>query len=823
MRLSRRLGLRTGVALLLWCGAGRAAADVEDAAVATEQLERRAHQVIQERESARRGAQVSLPEIRAQMLRITDSLEALSVAPSVRARLDSLETSLLRQVGDISIRLDDEARAIDSYARSVEVAKRSGKLHVEAGAQIGLAKALGSAGEPEQAIEVLNRLIPRCQLLPDRTHLLDVYIDLAHWLSDTGRMTEANEVSERAIALAREIGADAAALSAMQTRASYLRFVDRNQEAIVLCDSALALAERIQSNYHARARLHLQRAAALQVFERFDEALESLAAAETLDVASGNKRHLVSVGFARANLFMRAGQTEACLRQVDRLLADQTDANEERFRVRLINLRGVALAEAGRFPEAETLLANALNRFEARRERLAEEENRAGAFLRGGELYASLARCLLARGQTTEAWAMVERGRGALFRESLGRTSASPDSTLARLQRLLAASNGVLVLFNDPNRNPLVAFVLTPDSLSAVTMPSTAYAADARIALELMSANASDAECEPALRRLGEIFAAPLARILPSTTERVSISPPSDLLGFPFEALPWDGASSLGDRFAVSYLPSASALETLRDRSSPSDGMLVVADPATTVPSGEVAVSRDGFRSVLGARLPHARAEARAIAIRGAEVLMGRDATEARLLQALDSRPSALHFATHAVVDAPHPERSGLVLAGERAFLTAADVESLRLGCDLVVLSGCRTSGGQVYLGEGTFGLARSFHLAGARTVVTSLWDVEDLAASRLMDHFYAGMRAGKPCDAALRDARRAVAATGASHRDRSAFQVSGVGDRPIAALAGHPLANSRRPWFSLAALAAVGAGVVFWGIRGGRRGRLSK
>lgn len=823
MRLSRRDGLRVGVALLLSWGTAPALAGEEAPNVAAERLEQRAHEVLLERDSARRGAQVSLPEIRAQMLRITDSLEALIVAPSVRARLDSVETVLLRQVGDVSIRLDDEARALDAYARSIAVAKRSGKLHVEARAQIGFSKALGAAGEPEQAIDVLKGLIPLCERLPEKTHLLDVYVDLAHWLSDTGRMTEANEVCERALALARELGDDAAAVATMNTRAGYLRFVDRNQEAIVVCDSALALAERIRSNYHARARLHLQRASALQVFERFDEALESLAAAETLGLASGNKRHLVSVQFARANLFLRAGRTELCLRQVDRLLADQTDETEERFRVRLINLRGVALAEAGRFAEAETLLTNALGRFEARRDRVTDEQNRAGAFLRGGELYASIARCLLARGATTEAWAMVERGRGALFRERMGRPPASPDSTLARLQRFLAASNGALVLFNDPNRNPLVAFVLTPDSLTAVTMPSTAYAADARIAVELMSANATDDECAPALRRLGELLAAPLTQFIPSTTERLSLSPPSDLLGFPFEALPWEGGSSLGDRFAVSYLPSATAWESLLEQAAPAEGMLVLADPAATPAAAGVADPRETSRSIFDARLPHARAEARAIAISGAEVLTGEDATEARLLRALDSRPSVLHFATHAVVDAPHPERSGLLLAGEEAFLTAADVESLSLGGDLVVLSGCRTSGGQVYLGEGTFGLARSFHLAGARTVVTSLWDVEDLAASRLMTHFYDGMRAGKPCDLALRDARRAVAATGASHRDRSAFQVSGVGDRPVAALAGHPLANSSRRWLSLGALAAIGVGFVFWRIRGGRRGGLAK
>jgi CHAT domain-containing protein len=95
---------------------------------------------------------------------------------------------------------------------------------------------------------------------------------------------------------------------------------------------------------------------------------------------------------------------------------------------------------------------------------------------------------------------------------------------------------------------------------------------------------------------------------------------------------------------------------------------------------------------------------------------------------------------------------SGLVLAGanlptpqgedpladEGGILTAEAIASLPLfGLDLAVLSACETGLGEVGGAEGVFGLQRAFHQAGARTVVASLWKVDDQATRVLMETFY--------------------------------------------------------------------------------------
>lgn len=100
----------------------------------------------------------------------------------------------------------------------------------------------------------------------------------------------------------------------------------------------------------------------------------------------------------------------------------------------------------------------------------------------------------------------------------------------------------------------------------------------------------------------------------------------------------------------------------------------------------------------------------------------------------------------------PPGQLCGLVFAGanqtarppsDDGFLTADEIAFLPLkDCEMAVLSACETGLGRVAAGEGVLGLQRAFHVAGARTVVASLWKVDDRSTSELMQLFYAGLLA---------------------------------------------------------------------------------
>jgi tetratricopeptide (TPR) repeat protein/CHAT domain-containing protein len=112
--------------------------------------------------------------------------------------------------------------------------------------------------------------------------------------------------------------------------------------------------------------------------------------------------------------------------------------------------------------------------------------------------------------------------------------------------------------------------------------------------------------------------------------------------------------------------------------------------------------------------------------------------------------------------------RSGIVMAGantigdkeatakvEDGWVTAEEIALLNLrGTDLVVLSACQTGLGEVKSGEGVFGLRRAFLYAGARTLVTSLFEVPDKDTRDLMQHFYSGLKAGQGKLSALHTAQ---------------------------------------------------------------------
>jgi CHAT domain-containing protein len=112
--------------------------------------------------------------------------------------------------------------------------------------------------------------------------------------------------------------------------------------------------------------------------------------------------------------------------------------------------------------------------------------------------------------------------------------------------------------------------------------------------------------------------------------------------------------------------------------------------------------------------------------------------------------------------------RSGLAFAGanklssgdDDGILTAMEASGLDLwGTKLVVLSACETGAGKVTNGEGVYGLRRALVIAGAESLVMTLWQVDDQATKDLMIGYYKRLVAGKGRSAALRDIQLEISA----------------------------------------------------------------
>ena len=103
-------------------------------------------------------------------------------------------------------------------------------------------------------------------------------------------------------------------------------------------------------------------------------------------------------------------------------------------------------------------------------------------------------------------------------------------------------------------------------------------------------------------------------------------------------------------------------------------------------------------------------------------------------------------------------------------ILRADEIANLDLnGCRLVVLSACQTGLGMSDT-EGVYGLQRAFKLAGAKSILMSLWSIDDAATRTLMTHFYKGLLNGQTPDDALTTAKNQMRRSGYSPDKWAAF-----------------------------------------------------
>ncbi|MDT7781570.1 MAG: hypothetical protein QOC99_4082 [Acidobacteriota bacterium] len=236
------------------------------------------------------------------------------------------------------------------------------------------------------------------------------------------------------------------------------------------------------------------------------------------------------------------------------------------------------------------------------------------------------------------------------------------------------------------------------------------------------------------------------------------ISPDAALWELPFQALLAPDGSYLIESATISYAPSATVLRELtgahrvvrRPVRASSRELLALGNPV--LPSASVQHVRSLYRDEKLAPLPEAEVEVGAL-VKLYGVAHSRAYTRERASESLfkreASRYQVLHLATHGIVDQANPMYSHLILAqdtphgGEDGLLEAWEIARLNLQARLVVLSACETARGSFTAGEGTVGLAWAFFIAGAPTVVVSLWKVESERTSELMVEFHRQWREG--------------------------------------------------------------------------------
>lgn len=637
----------------------------------------------------------------------------------------------------------DEASRLyrDSLRYFVEISD----LRRQALTHQGLGELHQARGEPDEAAREYRQGIELFRRVRDRQAEAKSHYWLAKVLQEQGRMPEALAESEESIALIED---ERALVLGQNWLSSYFASVHRYYE---LCVDVLMQMNRQMPDqgFAARALQTSERARARTLLELLNETQSEIS-------RDADPKLLASERQLRQELSAKAA-----------------------YQIQALN--------AGR-PESE------IRELESEQRRLGNDHDFVQAQIKArSPAYAQLARPPILT--LTEIQSALKEDEGTILLEYLIGDERS--------YLWLVTADG-LITRELPGRQPLET--LAREVYRAVTARRQQPEENSARYFERYT-SAEEQFC-PRAGQLSRVLLEPLAGL--ANARRLLVVADGVLHNIPFDALPLPAADDKACRigadpptyvplltsFEVVNLPSFSSLALLRRINSssapPEQGIAIWADPVfesddprlterlhdRPAPAREQdgagaseAVPRqvgENFFEEHGPappRLMETEREAASIkqlAPAGATVLEGFEADRDSVLGRDLKDYRILHFATHGVVDSRHPLLSGLLLStideqgrGRNGLLQLHDIYGLRLNAELVVLSACQTGLGKELPGEGFAGLTQGFLYAGSKSVVASLWHVEDNSSATLMKNFYEGLlEEGETPAVALRRAK---------------------------------------------------------------------
>jgi CHAT domain-containing protein/tetratricopeptide (TPR) repeat protein len=492
-----------------------------------------------------------------------------------------------------------------------------------------------------------------------------------------------------------------------------------------------------------------------------DQALADLAQADSWLQKLGDDRFASRV---RAQIQLAAGEIRQRA-QPDVSVSDLTSALKyfentgmKWASARAYLARGRAHIAGHRLKPAADDFGAGIQAFEDQRAAVRDESLRVAYFDQPWDLFTEMIRLkAIHQAQPEAALTYAEQSRSRTLLEAMSRSSEARPSDPAQVRVQLPRAT--TLVYYSVLADSVLGWVIQHDGISFFQRPIreselTRLIADGR--------SDRNSRSDESLKKLYDELIRPVRSTLGRERELV-IVPDRVLHTVPFAAL-IDRSTGryLIQDYTVAITPSISIfLESARTPPPRLDTALVVGNPMLSEPELQLP------------DLAGAQAEAQEIAAlyQKADLMTGPIATKERFLDRL-GRQDVVHFAGHALSNDSYPERSRLLLAAgtydSSGSLFAHEIARSNLkDVRVVVLGGCRTSGGLIRRGEGVMSLARPFLAAGVPAVIATLWDVNDNASRTLFVEFHRAMRRGSAPVDALRQAQLRLLESGSSYLAR--------------------------------------------------------
>jgi len=697
--------------------------------------------------------------------------EMLAISREIGDR--SLEGNTINFIGLVHQFLGDYQAARVSYRRALQIARDTGDHKLEGVVLFQIGWLHFVRGEFEAALRMFEQSLVSRRAAGDRKGEGLTLIKIGMTYNSLSQHEKALHYESDALPLVHAYADPQAEADVLDHMGVALTFLRRPEEAVERHTRALEI-RRSQGDRWSYPFSLSRRARAFEALRRYPEAAADMR--EVIEIVETGRRHLSTRRF-RASLF--AGMAGHYEHTVNVLMENGDD------------LGALSVSERAR----------ARMTLDAVREALAHADSVNGPSLFGRE--DSLRDEIDRKQRRLDTASAASSPPIATEIEALNKTLRSVEEEIGRRYPTLAEARNADALSPEQIRAELLdghtalveyflgreksfVWVLTSDEIKSYSLPGRAVVEEAAVKLHELLAGGDQRtkrhELDVALASLPAMIVKPV----PKGVDRLIIVPDGALFYVPFAAL------GLIDRYEIAMAPSASALVLLRRgklvRARTEDAVAVFADPVFRSDDPRVfgirgphsrsslADDPDLLRSAEEAglhelrRLPATRAEANAIAalVHGrARKALDFDASRETVLHEDLGRYRVVHFATHSLVNAQHPELSGIVLslvdrrgAPVNGFLRVPDLYRLKGASELVVLSACRTATGKALRGEGIVGLVSGFMNAGTPSIVASYRDVRDQPTAELMKRFYAAMfTSGLSPAAALRVAQQSMRA----------------------------------------------------------------
>jgi CHAT domain-containing protein len=693
------------------------------------------------------------------------------VLPLVRAIGDRrVEAATLTNMGNVYNQLGEREKALAHLDQALALAREIGDRRTEAGALTHTGTAYSSSGDQRKAIEFLERALQLRVAASDRHGEANTLNHLGRAFDMWGEPQKSLDYYGKALPIWRAVGDRNGEVAALYGMARAEPDLDRaNQRIEAALDIINTLRTKVASrdlraSYFASVqhlyKLHID--LLMRLHRRQPAAGFNVAALKAYEQARA--RSLIDL-LAEASADIRQGVDPALLAR-ERSLQQMLNAEAER-QMRLFGGQHSDEAASAVRRKIEELLTQLL----AIEAELKANSPRYAALTQPAPLGLAEIQTAVTDGETLLLEYSLGEERSYLWAVTATSFSsyelpprATIEAAARRCYELLTA------------RNRYVKFETAAEKRERVRQ--------------------ADAEYPNAAAALSDMLLGPVAAQL--GRKRLLVVPDGALEYLPFAALTVPSSPNarrmrrapeslvpLMVHHEVTSIPSASTLAVLRRElqgRAPAEKVVAVfadpvfdkADERVTAGSSRNAGGHHGTPSSDEVpalpRLPYTRQEAEAILAlapaTGRKAALGFEANRTAAMSEDLSKYRIIHFATHSFIDTMHPELSAIALSmldregrPQEGFLRSHDVFNLRLGAELVVLSGCRTGLGKELKGEGLNGMTRGFMYAGSKRVLVSLWDVQDQATARLMTDFYRGLLGPKrpSTAAALRAAQIAI------------------------------------------------------------------